>query len=243
MRLLYENLTEDAAITSSSEDGNFPISNLQDYRLSRTFRTLNSDNQSIDIATDGDAAKVVCIANHNFSDEATIQLWGSNSADYSNPEITDLTWREDIIIGSITEATHPYWKVYVDDPSNADEYLSVGLIYIGSYIRIEPTYLTISKDWKTTDKVSFSISRQSYGDIGERWRELSFDFVAWTNAMKQQIETFDVATRAGKPFFLVVSDDEYNYIPPLYCIKTNDLAFTLAKNNYWKARLTFAEVK
>jgi hypothetical protein len=245
VRLLYSNLTDSATIDVSSENLNHNKLNLLDARLTRTFETQVSESQFINFSFDDDSnpVQVACIAGHNISSTATIELRYGNDQTFTTYTAISMPWREDIIITTFATVNAKYWQMFIDDVNNVDGYLAIGRTFLGEYLHVEPSYLEIMKDWQTTDKVSFSISRQPYGDLGEKWRQLSFEFYAWSNAMKIQIEAFDEATRAGTPFFLIVSDDEYSLIPPMYGIKGNDLSFVLTKSNYWKTKLVFIETK
>jgi len=87
-RMIWDNSKFDAAtLTASSEAANLPVTNLQDTKRRKVWRTTGITGQYF-TADLGDNPKTVhCVAfvNHNFTTTATVTITASNASDFSDP--------------------------------------------------------------------------------------------------------------------------------------------------------------
>ena len=76
----------------------------------------------------------IVLADHNFSSDATLILKGNSSESWVSPgyEKDDFTATDDPII-EYDGDTYRYWRWVFQDLDNADEFLSVGKLYLGTY--------------------------------------------------------------------------------------------------------------
>jgi len=171
IRFLYDNDAFDAAtLTASSEATGYEVSNLQDQRRKKTWRSTSVTGEYISINA-AITANMIALINHNLTYEGTFRVTATNSDDYVSNLLLDETfdgWEtvwgygeggyglhgyggvplesemdevftDNVRIyyfsaGSITAS---YWRVYFTDDDNADGYIELGRIMLGSYF--EPT--------------------------------------------------------------------------------------------------------
>jgi len=95
IRFIYDNTDFDSAIiTASSEASGFPVSNLQEQRRKKTWRSSSLTNQYISIDFGSSIyANCVVLINHNLTYDGRIKLVATDSSDYeSNPKLYIRFW-------------------------------------------------------------------------------------------------------------------------------------------------------
>ena len=129
-----DSLIADATLTPDTENALYPVENLQAEPAAETYRSTSASNQKILIDF---AAPVLvgmfAVVNHNLTDGATITLRGGSSQD---PDGNDF---ELVIPWAIRNAwvlfdsdeTWQYWSLTIDDLSNPDGVLEIGLLLQG----------------------------------------------------------------------------------------------------------------
>ncbi|UCF13196.1 MAG: hypothetical protein JSW06_02785 [Thermoplasmatales archaeon] len=251
MRILWDNKYLSASITASSQDPDYPLSNTQDTRLTRLFRTNNLvDDQYITINTEIKAS-YVAIMNHNISSDATIQLLGANEdtndvVDWDNPDVTiSVTHRDYIIVQKFTEATYTDWRLTIDDPNNSDGYIKIGSVFIGTYLQMPGMSRKANNiDNLSTSEVSFSDSGQVYGDEGYDYRENSVSFPLISQDKREQIVSMYKEVTKIKPVIMLLWAERLDLEKPIYCVLTLDPKFkrTDSHNDPFQLQLKFREV-
>jgi hypothetical protein len=143
---MYNNQWVPSVVTGSSADPNFPVSNSQHRWFTRTWRSETgqvSDQYLIcDRGTPLPSNNVMVFITkfNNFSPTAVVKIqgnasnsWGGPSYDYTFPVINN-----DVMIQFLgADYYYQYWRHFIDDDSNTDSYIEVGLNYLGPYF--EPT--------------------------------------------------------------------------------------------------------
>ena len=80
MRLLYDNKTQDAILTPSSENANYPASNLKDPRLSRHLRFTGDVAEKLLVDSGGLLKDVFQATINLLEDSSDLTLWGTIAA-------------------------------------------------------------------------------------------------------------------------------------------------------------------
>jgi len=162
LRILGDSVADNSTATVTATSEALSIGNVLNTQPSQVWRSTTTAAQNIDITLSGEKTiSGFCLYNHNLSDGATIQLIGSNSADFSSP-VSDTTWNyldpqygfgegeyggetgfggfsEDVwryrffVRWLTTTAYATYWRITITDATNSDGYIQFGRLKLGSY--------------------------------------------------------------------------------------------------------------
>lgn len=250
MILLYKNQLDDHTLQASSEQGNFPAVNLQDPHLVNAWRSNSVDAQWIKIdAGSGNTitANSVAIAGHNLTASATIKIQANATDAWGGPSIDEtVTWDADIMTKLFTNSTgYRFWRFYFDDDSNPDGYIEIGRLFLGTRLQMPKIEPGVDIPYRTTSIVSTSISGESYGDYGVRYRAPGFRFPFLTDAERSSVISMWNEVDRVKPIFLLIWEDSLDVMEPLYCrIDMDELGFKkIAEPGVgWELEINFTEV-
>lgn len=177
MRFLWDNLADAATLTASSENADFPVSNLVDRRFKEHHRTTGVDSEwwKWDL---GSAQNIEAFVfwYHNFQEGATINLQAHATDEWGDPLLNvSLDWNENFLIKYFSPAeTYRWWRLVVLDVGNADGYLRGGRHFLGSYFEPSRNFV---KDWSRPivdpSGVEYSDDGQAFSD--EKDSYLSFN--------------------------------------------------------------------
>lgn len=250
MRILYDTLIDSGVtLTASTEDGNFPVANIQDPRLSLPWRSEDDDAEYIVIdAGSGNTLNPTCvaIAGHNLTDGCTLKIQGHTADSWATPDVDQtITHRDGVIVHFFTGSAKRYWRLYIDDDSNPDGYVQIGRVMLGAYVQMPPVEPGVNLPVDTTSVAFTSITGQVYGDEGVIVRVPGFQFPLVTETQRQALLTMWGAVHNITPFVLVVWEDSLTVEGPLYCrLDQDSLPFELAREAgvMWSTTLKFREV-
>jgi len=144
-RILAENLILDSGATQtvSSEESNFPASNLIDFqRRTRKLRFTGCSSEWVKwdflSATNPDAIVIIGERNGSIqiSPMATITLQGNETDVWTGPSYEQtLTWDEFAIIHASDGGLHTeglrFWRLLIADPLNPLGYIEINKVYLG----------------------------------------------------------------------------------------------------------------
>ncbi len=239
----------DAALSANSENINYPLTNLFDYRLSRKYRT-DAGTTTATIVFDAGAAITVNsidIAGHNISSGvSTLKFQGNASDSWGAPSVDEtLTYAAGVINKDFTGGSYRYWRLHIIDAGNTDTYIEIGRAYgSNSYstpiISWEVSHSHQSGTVKTRAPVGVT-----YGDIRIKEELISVKWPKILTATDKPalITAFDQVD-ISKPFF-VTFDDSVSLLGTLYVtIDGNGLHFVYYRNAvYSRAAISFIEEK
>lgn len=245
MRIIYSNIAMDATITYTSEDVNYPASNLQDTRLSRYYRTAADTAQRITMAKANAAAQYFILWKHNLSAGATLKLQGNDTNVWTAPTFDQtIAITDDIILLSFASVDYNYWSVYIDDASNPDGYIQIGLITLGTYLQMPGMApdQTLENASQTTQKISQT--RQVYGADADTYRAFDVNFNHLTQSQRLLITTMYNAVKNITPVVLLIWSNDLTYETQIYAVITSKSLKWKRQDNHnfpWKLTLTFEE--
>jgi len=234
MRIAYTNLIDSASsFTVLGTATGFPITNVQEQRLSVRYRSTSASGQTIII--DLGAAQTVttaAILGHNISASASassILVSANSSASFTAGNvIATLTRDANAIVKFFTGVSFQHWQFSIDDPSNTDGYIEIGRLWLGDYLTVDPSSLldfTVTK--RRSDMVAFGKNRQKYATPGENWRRFELSFPATGGSMLTAIQTmYDaVGNHSSLIFCNFDTDVSYSLVYPVYASVEGDISF------------------
>ncbi len=171
---------DDATISASSATSGLPVSNVTHELIRRVYRTEGNKNEWIlfEFAA-ATTIDYLFLGGHNLTKDAIIK-WEGNSADsWASPALqvtlNSATDGQGATIGKSayfwdTGQEYKYWRLYIEDSTNATTSLDIGRIMAGR--AIEPTYnVRQGFSMRTVDpsRTQTVAGRQGYANKRDRY--------------------------------------------------------------------------
>lgn len=240
MRIVYENLIDAATLSvSPAASSDHPIANVQDQRLSTVWEATSTASQALSIDL-GSAMSVntYAVMGHNLTEGTSIVFTGGSTTACSAVTST-LTWNAGMILLFAASGTYRYWKLTV---SGNDDPLSIGRVWLGTYLTIDPSSLldfTVTK--KRSDYVSHGPARQKYSTEGIGWRSFNLSFPPSEESMVATVKTMYESAKSSSVIFCNFDTiRDYGIVEPCYC-SMGDLKFKHTESGLYAYELTLEE--
>lgn len=204
------NLVDNATLTPSTENLNFPISNLTEPRRSKVFRSnSNSDNIVLDFGTakNIDSIFLVDEPRSGFGiSSLSFQFNSSNT--WTSPAYSDtLTFSTSHGVGYkiFTNQNYRYGRLVL---SSTLGYCELSKVFLGQQIDLGrgPNF-----NWSYQDKELSTIKENRYGqrfvDVISRQKVLNIQLTLLDKTQLDQIFQFYDEKSTTKPFYVAIGDD------------------------------------
>jgi len=187
MRVLWKNRWDDATLTVTSEDPDFPVTNTQHRWHTRTYRSeAGLSGSSIDIEADLGSdydVQAIVIKNHNLvmtnsGDELRLQARASDADPWGAIDVVISVTPGLIILFFGSVKNYRYWRLRLIDSANADGYIEIGRIYLGPFFEFHYDIRTRSPVFRDLSTVKRSTGGQISSDQKPRYKEWAFGFSA-----------------------------------------------------------------
>jgi hypothetical protein len=216
MKIAYDNLLENATITSTSENANYPLENLYHNWKRKYFQAVD-DVLSLTITlewTVPQTIEAIGIAYHNLD--------GATATFYDDVDAVLDTWT--VSVDNDTDLTYGsqtgVYKVELALSSPVTIYL--GNLFVGEVISNSksadqdiPLY--------SSDVVSSSSDRQIAGRKGSVTRGGSISIPLLTSSQRKALEEVFYDRGRIEPFYLDLWDLSHSDFAPIYCVFESDL--------------------
>ncbi len=80
MRIIYSNLLDNYTLTASQEDSNYPVENVQDIRLAKTWRTITASASTVVIDGGGAKQDIFQATTNLLEDTDNLTLWTTSGS-------------------------------------------------------------------------------------------------------------------------------------------------------------------
>jgi len=207
-----ENLVNQAlSLTPSTENLQFPATNLLDDRRTKVFRsTTNSDSIIVDFQETSEIDSIFAVDNQlDGFGISTLDVDFNATSDFSSPPVSisvPIDTKHGVALKEFTQVEYRFARIRLTSTLG---YCELSKIFIGKKLVI-PDERCINFGWTYDDQELSKVQENRYGqkfiDIISRQRRFNFRFSLLD---KDQIEAiFDVYDRAGKtkPFFIAIGD-------------------------------------
>ncbi len=206
MRILYKNKLETAALTATTVNVNFPLSNILSEQLATPFRA--TDN-SVAITALWDSAvlvNAVGLAGHN------IKTWTCRVYDGSGllDEKTSLALKTDTMYFDDLPAAK------IEIALTGDDVIEVGRIIVGEHLQMPNPMAYYSEQLVISNERTDTQFGAVYGSDGVLLRQLSPSFVAVPHTKFVQIARMVNETRNCRALFVDMTEGNHTYKEPLY---------------------------
>lgn len=255
MRIAYNNFIDSissASIMASSEDSSFPVTNVQDSRLTTKWHSDDATTQTVVIDLGATTScSIFAILSHNIVSTGTVTVNGNDSIGSGMTWITSgesstqtFTYNADIMLQFVNAIDNRYWKFTFTGQTAGS--LEIGRLWIGDYINISPTSLDdFTVTLKTDDTVVYGKCRQKYASVGCQWRQFDLSFPKTNPSMISAIQTMYETVGKHTSFIFCNFDSlrTYPLVEPCYCSITNDIGFNHKSRQFYTYSLTLEEDK
>jgi len=245
MRIGWDNLVDDATITSDNEDANYTLNVLQDIHLSNTFRFADLTGGYIDF--DLGSAEDVSVFGFigNVSLTGTITLKGNSTESWASPPVEEtITIANRPLWHYFTSSNYRYWRIEITDASNPDGYIEVERIFLGTYDDYpspSPDYTYDREDLSTRQ---FSPTGQPFTVVRPQRAVMSLSFPpVITNTTRESFLEMFESVGVGVPVWVDLWEDDFSTEEPLYAlIQSGSVGFTkFQKGTRWSLDISFVE--
>lgn len=189
------NYVDDATLSATNENASFPVTNLQDSRRTKGFRsTTSSTDITVDIGSTEDVDSFVIVGHpiDGFGFTGDITLEGNATSNFTSPAFTTtITSATDIdaddFFGFKEFATQSYrfWRVRF----NGSAYVEVNNIFIGKKVTLGDADINLSWTYVNEDlsKSAFNRTGQKFVDIIDDQKMIEGEIVAMN---KTEVDNF-----------------------------------------------------
>lgn len=187
-------------VSTSTASGDFLPKNLNTDIVEQIWRSDDGDVNNVILRCDteinqGVFTDTLAILNHNFSQAANIQFEGSSDPSFSTSGISiALQWTQDNmfwISPDLPISGFRYWRIVIDDPTNTDNFVSVGTIVFG--------VSDIFSGEQNTDVIQFG-----WKDFADKVQTEGFTTVANSRALKKTMHLDFKSIDADFPNFSIL---------------------------------------
>jgi len=246
-RIFYDNEFDgDYTLTTNSEETNYPVENAQDYQLTKRYRATGDATEWMKVdAGSGSTITVTagCIAGHNITSSATtIKIQGdADDSSWANPTVNEsITHSSGIMTETFGSQSLRYWRFYIQDGDNPDTYISIGRLFLGTYLDISnPPSAAFERLTIDTSTYGRSITGQIYGNEGITYNEYTFDFPYLTNTERTNLETMYETVKSVKPIIFTPSTTDTTLSSMNGIITDFDISHIIEFK--WKAHIVISE--
>ena len=254
LKFLSNNLIDAAVLTASTENAQYPVSNIKDARRTKTYRsTSNSDNIVIDLGTAESCEYFSVVDNwqNGFGvTSITIEAnptdsWGSPA--FSTTAILDTTFGVSVKAFS-TAQSYRFWRIVL---TSTIGYCEIANLFLGTAIEI--TTNGVGYNWLYKNNDLSDIKTNRYGqrfidDIGTQKQLSGLQFqVMDKDEMDKIFSVYDV-NRTVKPFFVYfpleadsLSNNDNRYNGFYYFVSSP--SFANINSGYYNTSLDLIEAK
>lgn len=254
IKFLYSNRFDSATVTSLNAATNFPVANVQDRFLKKTYRSTGLSNQwlKFDLGS-AQSVDMLTFFYNNLTSGATVTLYG-HASDLGNLESSwsGATYKS-VISSSYFDSrvglnfpgvSLRWWLLGISDALNSNGYIEIGRVYAGSTVSpdenfsedIHETFIDPSLQNWTVGGSAYSVSR-------ERYKVFDFHFADLSAANQTIVRTLWSAVYKTEPFVIAFDSTDQPKEFTRYGLFTSDLNFSYSSNLRANTSMTFRELR
>lgn len=253
MRIAYRNLIDtlsSSSILASSEDSSYPVTNVQDQRLTVKWYNKDATTHTVVIDLGATAAcSIFAVLSHNLVSGGTVVVNGNDDIASGLTWVTSgqsstqtITYNAGIMLSFVSPISNRYWKFTFSGQTQNG--IQIGRLWIGDYINISPSSLNdFSVEKKRDDIIVYGRNRQKYGSVGNTWRRFNLSFPKTNGTMLSSIQTM-YDTVGNHSSFIFCNFDSlrtYELVEPCYVSIDGDLSFNHVGRQYYTYSLALEE--
>jgi hypothetical protein len=248
MRIAYTNLIDSldtSSCTALTTLTGFPITNVQDERLTRKWKSSTATIQTATFhLASTSTVNTVAIIGHNITSTCTVNISANASDSWGSPSFTTaLTFIDTdlMLLKFITDQTYEYWQFSFSGQAS----LEIGRLWLSSYSTIDPSSnIDFSVKVKRSDVVNFGRNRQKFASPGVSWRQFTLSFPPVSHSAVSVIKNIydTVGNYSAIIFCNFDTSRTYELVDPCYCIINDEMDFGHSRSMKFSYNLTLEEI-
>lgn len=210
------NLIAAAATTLVADNATtaHPVTNLKQQTLAQVYRSTDDTdiNIEVDAGVGSKSYDLLSLAGHNINRAGTV-TWTAGATPAFTGFQQSMDWRQFTMYTRLaTPGTYRYHKIRVQNPTNTDGYVEIGLLWLGA---AQTTPVQVAPEWEDAEIV---LNREHETDVGVRHGELLsrqqvcevlFSGLSTTEATTLWEGMVIESSGSELPIFIIPRDDEY----------------------------------
>lgn len=174
-RFMWRNLiNEISSVSMTATSSTVPVTNIAHHALGKAWRTggIVSESVTINLGTTTEAVRAILVAGHNLTLSGTVEgLHSTDNVSFTSLGVRTASWattggNTKIVSFFFASLSKQYWRIVLKDPTNPDNFIKVGRIFVGDYW--EPA-AQIMRNW-SVEIVNATEAEKSIG--GQKWRNV-----------------------------------------------------------------------
>lgn len=240
MILMFQNLVDSssAVLSASSADAEFPVTNLQNYLLSKVWKTTGSttdewckfDLNAVTAELTANHAINACVlAGHNFDGTEVIKVQGNATDAWGSPTVNQTFTLKTRIPASVVvtppypagtvlntmltfnSATLRYWRISITK-ANAADIRQIGRVYLGTSYDTgntgDPDYGNYARTFNEMANIEKSITGQVYAERRALYDTPTMAIGPIPESVMQYLRYFMRQVGLSLPFFFRLSSTD-----------------------------------
>jgi hypothetical protein len=250
MIVAYDNSRLDAStITASSAF--FEVTNLQDTRLSKVWRSTGkaSENIVFDMGSAFSATSIFLAGtNFPYGTGITITIQANATNAWGSPSFSQaltFTAASTMPYALFAAQNYRYWRLVLAGDPTGVTYFEIGRVFIGNYVTFPAVLPGIKIPKKSTGLTQYSITGQAYGDEGVTYRAFTCTMPVMSETERQTVLAFFNSVTNVGTFFLAIWENDLSTEPVIYAILDQDSIEFSAQPQAglaWQADLKIREI-
>jgi hypothetical protein len=226
---MYDNLFDAAVLTPSTQNNNFPVSNIQHRWFTKVWRSADdtgtlTENIVIDLGASPGAVWAFALKKHNFSSSAVVRIQANASDSWGSPSVDVTLSLADLLVYFWSSAqTYRYWRLDMVDSAPVGAYLEIGRLFLGAYfspsINMNNNY---KKRISDPSDLNWSDGGQIVTNQKTRFHQYDISFEYLPPADLAEFETMFNDRGVGREFFFC-RDRDLPLTTTIYCRMNRDM--------------------
>jgi len=226
---LYENLFDAAVLTPSTQNNNFPATNIQHRWFTKVWRSTDdtgtlTESVVADLGASPGAVWAFALKKHNFSSSAVVKIQANAANSWGAPSVDVTLTMADLLVYFWSSAqTYRYWRLYIVDSAPAADYLEVGRMFLGPYY--SPS-INMSNNYKKRlsdpSDLNWSDGGQLVTNQKSRFRQIEMVFQYLPPTDLAEFEALFEDRGIGREFFFC-RDRDLKDSTTIYCRMNKDM--------------------
>lgn len=243
-RIMWENVWDLATCLYSSQAGaDYAAANTQVRWPTRRWQTADGQIAAQNIRQDlGAALTATCFIawSHNYSGSSgsELRIEANDADDWGMPAFSGpMAWNLHHIVHFFAAWTRAWWRHYINDPANPDNYIRLGRCFLGTYIELQWQCARRVPTRVDPSTVIFSKGGQASADLINCYKARAWDLTV-TDAERLLLEEMFDEVGFSKPFFVCEDSDDPNGSTFYVHLTSNRLTFDpIAGQQVYRVRL------
>lgn len=217
VRILWNNLFDAATLSAYSAASGFPAANIQNSLYLKHWRStgLSSEWVKGDLGSAGQVLAAI-LWYHNLEAGASLNIQAHASDAWTSPSLNEAITiaTAQAASGNVVEffsaaQTYEWWRLLMTDASNADAYLRLGRVFLGSYFApsYDITTPVTPKDVDPSDILE-SAGGQRYVNLKTHYREITLKWDMLPDSDVETLQAIFAAVGKSVPFWICIDVDE-----------------------------------